>query len=238
MVGGMSAIGRIVAPGPDAVVLEPGKLVFVDCVIRGRDEPGALFISAIHEGGHPGSKKLIRDSWRDGNFAEYARVPLENCIPLNEIKLCQTLGYSYHQLMYLSYLLVPFGGLRDIKAEPGDTVAIFPATGGFGGAGVQVAISMGCKVIAMGRNEQELARLKIWVTERNSNAIIETVKIFGDEATDTAALLPFGPIDKILDLTPPVGAKSTHLKSLMSVLKYEGCISLSEYPFGVPTVGR
>lgn len=30
LVGGMSAIGRIAAPGPDATLLKPGQLVYVD----------------------------------------------------------------------------------------------------------------------------------------------------------------------------------------------------------------
>ena len=88
LVGGCSAIGRVAALGPDATLLLPGQLVYVDCVIRRRDDPSASFLSAIHEGATEGSKKLMRDAWRDGTFAEYARVPLENCIPLDETRLC------------------------------------------------------------------------------------------------------------------------------------------------------
>ncbi len=168
----------------------------------------------------------MRDVWRDGNFAEYANVPLENCNPLDETKLCQTLGYTHHDLMYLSYLLVPYGGLRDIGVQPGDTVAIFPATGGFCGAGVAVAASMGCKVIAMGRNEKEPARLKEYVHTGKAGAVIETVKITGDETKNAEALQAVGPIDAILDLSPPAAVNSTHLKSALTGLKYQGRISL------------
>jgi threonine dehydrogenase-like Zn-dependent dehydrogenase len=87
LVGGMSAIGRIAALGPDSVSLQPSQLVYIDFVIRGRDDPSILFLSAINEGFSSGSKKLMRDVWRDGTFAEYAKVPLENCIPLNEARL-------------------------------------------------------------------------------------------------------------------------------------------------------
>lgn len=226
LVGGASAIGRVAATGPDATVIKPGQLVFVDCVIRARDDPGALFLSAIHEGGSEGSKKLMRDLWRDGNFAGYARMPLENCIPLNEERLCQELGYTPGALMYLSYLLVPYGGLRDIDVQPGDTVAVFPATGGFGGAGVQVAISMSADVIAVGRNEKELARIKEYVSKGNSYASVQTVKITGDEAGDTEAFQKLAPIDAFLDLTPPAAAASRHLHSALPALKYEGRISL------------
>ena len=226
LVGGGSAIGRVAAPGPDATSLRPGQLVFVDCVIRGRDDPSARFLSAIHEGPSDGSRKLMRDIWRDGTFAEFAKVPLENCIPLDEARLCRDLGYSPQELMYLSHLLVAYGGLRDIKLEPGETIVVCPATGGFGGAGVQVAVAMGASVIAMGRNENELARLKAYVEQGAPGANIETVKMTGDEKTDTAALKAFGTIDAVLDFSPIAAAKSTHLRSAITALRHSGRCSL------------
>ncbi|KAK7987191.1 hypothetical protein PG988_002179 [Apiospora saccharicola] len=68
----------------------------------------------------------------------------------------------------------------------------------------------------MGRNEQELARLKAHVERgliygSRSSGLIETVPITGDEAVDTAALRAFGTIDAVLDFSPPqaAGASST-----------------------------
>ncbi|KAI9652634.1 MAG: hypothetical protein M1821_008353 [Bathelium mastoideum] len=226
LIGGHSAIGHIAALGPDAAALRIGKLVFVDCVVRGRDEPSALFLSAINEGSSEGSRKLMRDVWRDGTFAEFARVPLENCIPLNEARLCRELGYSVPDLMYMSRLLVPYGGLRDIRLEPGETIVVCPATGCFGAAGVQVATAMGAKVIAMGRDEVRLARLKDQVEKSTPGANIETVKLTGDDETDTAALQAFGTIDAVLDFSPPAAARSTHLKSAVRALRYNGRCSL------------
>jgi D-arabinose 1-dehydrogenase-like Zn-dependent alcohol dehydrogenase len=226
IVGGMSAVGHIVALGPDATILQPGQLVFVDCVVRARDDPSALFLTAIHDGGSDASKKLMRDVWRDGTLAEFVKVPLENCIPLNETRLCQDLGYSVQDLMYLCYLLVPYGGLRDIKLEPGETVVVSPATGGFGSAGVMVAIAMGARVIALGRNETKLAKLKEHVRKGTPGANIETVKLTGDERADTAAVAAFGKIDAALDLSPHGAAKSTHLKSVVNALRQNGRCSL------------
>lgn len=200
--------------------------MYVDCVIHGRDDPDALFLTAIHEGGTDGSKKLMRDVWRDGTFAEYAKVPLENCIPLDDTKLCGTLGYSIQELMYICHMMVPFGGLRDIKVEPGETVLVCPATGGYGGAGVQVAIAMGARVIAMGRNEKELARLKEHVLQGTPNANIETVKMTQDEATDAAALQALGPLDAVLDFTPPQASASSHLRSATHALRRGGRMSM------------
>jgi threonine dehydrogenase-like Zn-dependent dehydrogenase len=225
LVGGCSAIGRVVAVGPDATLLQPGQLVYGDCVIHGRDDHSSSFFSAIHEGGTDGSRKLMRNVWRDGTFAEYASLPLENCIPLDEKRLCQDLGYTFQDLVYISWLLVAFGGLRDIKLAPGETVIVFPATGAFGGAGVQVAIAMGARVIAMGRNEKELARLKSHVLSGTPGAGIETVKLTSDEETDTAALRAFGPIDAVLDFTPPAAAHSKHLRSAIRSLRNGGRVS-------------
>ncbi|KAG9784629.1 hypothetical protein KCU88_g2767, partial [Aureobasidium melanogenum] len=176
-----------------------------------------------------GSRRLSNEVWRDGAFAQYMKVPLENCIPLDETRLCRELGYNFRELMYLTYLMVPFGGLRDIHLEPGETIVVCPATGGFGGAGVQVAIAMGARVIAMGRNEKELARLKEHVKKTSPTASIETVKMTGDRETDVAALKAFGTIDAVIDLTPPFACKSTHLKSAISCLRRGGRCSMMGY---------
>ncbi|KAJ4361494.1 hypothetical protein N0V95_001831 [Ascochyta clinopodiicola] len=226
IVGGINAIGRIAALGPDTTILKEGQLVYVDCVIHARDDPNTFFLSAIHDSSAEGSEKLMREVWRDGTFAEYAKFPLENCIILNEAILCRKLGYSVQDLMYMGHLIVPFGGLRDIKLEPGETVVVSPATGGYGGAGVQVAVAMGAKVIAMGRNERELERLREHILRGSPGASIETMKITGDEAADLAMLKSFGVIDAVLDFTPPQASKSTHLRSATSALRRNGRVSL------------
>jgi threonine dehydrogenase-like Zn-dependent dehydrogenase len=226
LVGGISAIGRVVALGPDAVALQEGQLVWVDCVISARDDRDSLFLTAIHGGSNARSQKLMRDVWRDGTFAEYAKMPLENCIPLDEARLCGALRYTPDDLMYLYLLLVAFGGLRDIRLEPGETVIVCPATGGFGGAGVQVAVAMGARVIAMGRNEKELARLKEHVESGTAGASVETVKITGDVDADAVALQKFGVIDAVIDFTPPFASKSTHFQSAMRSLRRGGRCSL------------
>lgn len=229
LTAGLNAIARVAAVGPDATALAPGQLVYVDCVVRGRDEPANLFLTAINEGMTPGSRRLMRDVWRDaGTFAELARVPLENCVPLDEARLCHSggLGYSVPDLMYMSYLLVPFGGLRDIGLEAGETVLVCPATGGYGGAGVQVALAMGARVIAMGRNEAELARLKAHARRGSPGAEIETVRLTGDETADAEALQALGPLDAVLDLTPPQGSQSSHVRSAVRALRRGGRISM------------
>jgi D-arabinose 1-dehydrogenase-like Zn-dependent alcohol dehydrogenase len=110
------------------------------------------------------------------------------------------LGYGVDDLAYMAHLLVPYGGLRDIKLQPGETVVVCPATGGYGGVGVQVAVAMGARVIAMGRNEEDLKRLKEHIRKGTPGASIETLKMSGDEKMDTDALRGFGTIDAVLDL--------------------------------------
>ncbi|KAE8386600.1 hypothetical protein BDV23DRAFT_175298 [Aspergillus alliaceus] len=149
LVGGFGAIGHITALAPDTAVLKSGQLVYIDCVIRGRDDPDSFFLSAIYEGFSEGSRKLMRDVWRDGTFAEYA---MRDCV----------VGWDFSllDLVYMGYLAVPYGGLWDIGLEARETVIVCPATGFYSGIGVQIAAAMGARVIAMGRSGEKLGKLK------------------------------------------------------------------------------
>ena len=224
LVTGSSAIGRVAAIGPDTTSLKPGQLVYVDCVVRGRDDPGAIFLLGLIEGATDGSRKLMHGEWRDATYAEYAKIPLENCEALDEHRLLgdvksKGLGYSVEELAFLGVLLVPYGGLRDIDLKSGETVVISPATGQFGGGAVLVALAMGARVIAMGRNKEALERLSAH-SDR-----IETVPITGDVEAETNALRKFGTIDAFFDISPPVAEKSTHIKSAILSLRHGGRVS-------------
>lgn len=227
LVAGTSAIGRVAAVGEDAVSLKPGQLVFFDCTIRGRDDPGAIILSGIADGSSEPSRKLMRDAWRDSTYAEYARAPLENCFPLNEALLCGSpsdgvgLGYDIARISYIAALLVPYGGLRDIRVEPGETVIVAPATGGFGGAAVLVALAMGARVIAMGRNTDVLAKLAGLSSTR-----VKTVKITGNQEEEVAALQKFGgPADAYFDISPREAQGATYFKSAILSLRHAGRVS-------------
>jgi D-arabinose 1-dehydrogenase-like Zn-dependent alcohol dehydrogenase len=217
---GTSAIGRVAATGPDSVLLKEGQLVYVDCVIRGRDDSDAVFLSGITEGMSEGSRKLMRGEWRNSTYAEYAKVPLENCHILDEARLCGDLGYEVGQLTYIARGLVPYGGFKSINLQAGETIIIAPATGGFGGAAVSVALAMGARVIAMGRNKQALERLK------KLGDRVETVQMVGDVEKEMAALKKFGKIDAFFDISPPAAQNSTHIKSCILSLRTEGRVSL------------
>jgi len=223
---GGGAIGRVVAVGNDATTVAPGKLVLLDPTVRGRDEPGSQILLGVHGGLDAGSRKLMDGEWRNGAYAEYVRVPLENVHGLNEDVLCRELGYTVHDLAYLLRLLVPTGGLVELDVRTGEKVIVAPATGQFGGAAVEVARAMGADVLVCGRNVDALHQMKDTLT-RNAAAgagDIAIVKLTGNVAGDAEEIkrLAGGGADKYLDFSPAAAAKSTHLASSLLALRKGG----------------
>lgn len=191
--------------------------MFIDCTVRARDSDDT-FLVAISQGFGEGSAKLMKDVWRDWTYAEYCRATLESLTLLDEARLVGGLGYSISQLMYASTLLVPYGGLRDINLQGGETVVCAPATGPFGGAAVLVALAMGAKVIAMGRNTDSLARMEKRVAQSER---LRTVPITNDMEADLAAIIDAagGEVDAYFDIGPREAATSTHFKSAILALR-------------------
>ncbi|KAI0441754.1 alcohol dehydrogenase [Xylaria telfairii] len=225
LIPGTSAIGRVAATGPDATLLKEGDLVYFDCTIRGRDDSTAIILMGVSTGFGDGSKALMEGEWRDCTFAEYTKVPLENLFRLDEGRLCGSpadggLGYSPEQLVWILQAMVPYGGLRSIGLQAGETVIVAPATGGFGSAAVVVALGMGARVIAMGRNAEQLAKVKALGPR------VETVQITGDLETEMASLKKFGKIDAFFDISPPQAQNSTHFKAAILSLGYGGRVSM------------
>ena len=224
-VPGASAIGRVVAVGNDAVVLKPGDLVYADCCVRGRDDKDAIFLGGIRDGFTDSSHKLMAGEFRDFTFAEYARLPLEICTRLDERKLLGSpaqggFGLTVEDLTWMMGLSVPYGGLTDINLKTGERIIIAPATGGFGGSAVKVALAMGAFVVAMGRDEEALKRLKALDPSR-----VDTVPLTGDLEKDIVALKQFGPVDAYYDVSPPAAINSPHIRSCIKALAYGGRVS-------------
>ena len=227
LITGTSCVARVVAVGPDATSLKPGKLIYVHMFISGRDDPDKLCLWGVYSGDTPEAANLMEHEWRDSSNAEYARVPMENCIPLDEQRLLGTpadggLGYTIEDLTYIQTPLIAYGGLIDIDIKPGETVIVTPATGGFGGSAVQVALAMGAgTVIAMGRNEAALKRVQGVDPDR-----VRIVKMTGSWETELEALKAFGPIDAFFDISPPMAQNSTHFKACITSLRRNGRVSL------------
>jgi D-arabinose 1-dehydrogenase-like Zn-dependent alcohol dehydrogenase len=218
---GVSAVGRVAAVGSDAASLKIGQLVLLEPFVRGRDDGDAQILKGLFGGLSPAAQKLSENLWRNGNWAEYARVPLENCHALDEKVLLGkieegNLGYDVAELPYLATQLVAYGGFRSINLQAGETVVITPATGGFSGAAVEVASAMGARVIAVGRNAGTLQRLAENIPK------VHPVQLTGDTEEDVRLLTQFGPIDAFMDFTPGRLPTPVHLKTCMSALRPYG----------------
>lgn len=223
---GARAIGRIAVVGPDTTTLEEGQLVMIESFVRGRDNPDVKILLGlgIFEN-DAAAEKLMDQVWRDGTSAEYIRAPLENCYALNEKRLCGSpseggLGYSIADLAMLPTQLVAYGGFRGINLQPGETVIIAPATGTFSGAAVDVAVAMGARVIAMGRNVDALRRLQSIYPSIN---IVQTRNNYEE---DLASLKQFGPIDAYIDISPIAANESSYIRSCLMALRPYGRASL------------
>ena len=220
---GGSCIGRIAALGPDATTLKVGKLVLVDSFIKSRDNAsgGTSVLMGTHAGVTEQSGGLMEEGWRDGSWAEYVRAPLENVHGLDEEVLCGDgvggFEYSVHQLAYLLRLVVPMGGLGELDIKAGEKVVVAPATGGFSGAAVELAVAMGCTVVAAGRNEQALNELDEAYGDR-----VKTVRLVGDVGKDAESLGQWGPLHAYLDFSPAAAKDSTHFVSCLMALKNKG----------------
>jgi threonine dehydrogenase-like Zn-dependent dehydrogenase len=231
-VPGNGAIGRVVALGPDATSLKEGDLVLVDIFVRARDNYGIAALSGVHDGHSATAKRMMHGEWRDGTYAEYAKMPLENCFVLNEERLLGSptsptgvgLGYTVEELLHAATSLVPYGGLKDVGLGVCETVLVSPATGMFGSAAVHVALAMGANVIAMGRNTDALAKLKADAAANGHQ--IHTVPIVNDIEQETSAIAKIGlPVDVYFDITPHGVTGSTHTRSGILSLRQGGRVS-------------
>ena len=195
IVPGPGGIGRVRATGLDATRLSVGDWVFCDPTVRSRDDP--VSPDTILQGwtaGSAGALPLHR-FFHDGSFAEQMLVPTENVTPIGDI-----IQADAGRWCALSLLLVPYGGLLAGDLQAGETVVVHGATGGFGSAGVAVALGMGAAtVVATGRNQAALGDLA-----RRFGPRVRPAAVTGVEADDRRRIgeLAAGPIDCVLDLLP------------------------------------
>ncbi|KAF1986465.1 GroES-like protein [Aulographum hederae CBS 113979] len=229
LVPGVGCIGRVATVGPDATSLQPGQLVFCEPTIRSRDNPANQILIGHSAGFAPDAKKLMEGEWRNGTLAEMVKMPLENLFALNEDVLLGKLGLEMKHLTYIQVLAVPLGGLLEAGVGPGTSVVIAPATGKFGGAAVAVALALGARVIAAGRNTAALEKL----TALYGNTMLATVVLSGDVAEDTEKLKEANggsPFDVFQDWCPMTVAAGDPTPSLIAsciaALRHEGTASL------------
>lgn len=205
---GPGGIGRVRSVGPDATRLRPGDWVFCEPTIRARDEASDTILQGWTY--RTDAALPLHRLYRNGSYAEQMMVPTENVTPLGEID-----AKDAGRWCGLSRLLVPYGGLWAGDLKPGETLLVSGATGGFGGAGVAVALAMGAgQVIATGRNVHTLQDLAA-----RHGARVKPVAMTGDEAADRNAIAAAasGPIDMVLDFLPREASRAQVHANLMSV---------------------
>ena len=208
---GIGAIGRVRAVGPDATRLAAGDWVFCDPTVRARDE--ALAPDILLQGWiapSPGAQRL-QAHFRHGAFAEQLLLPLECTLPLGLLAGPEEAG---RLVAGLSTMLVPYGGWLAAGLQAGDTALVSGATGHYGSAAVAVALAMGAAhVVAPGRNQSVLAELV-----RRHGPHVVPVALTGEAATDTARMQQAaGPIDKVLDILPPLPDAAPVQAAMMAV---------------------
>ncbi len=140
---GADVCGQIVAVGENVDPDRIGDRVITDCWLRDPAEP-----SNKDKTGYFGSE-------RDGGFAQFTTIPARNAIaiqsPLSDAELA-TFSCSYSTAE---------GMLTRANVRESDTVLVPGASGGVGGALVQLAKRRGTRVIAMASEakHEDVARL-------------------------------------------------------------------------------
>jgi alcohol dehydrogenase len=205
---GPGGIGRVRATGPDATSLSVGDWVFCDPTVRSRDAAA----DTILQGWTYRSEAALplHRFFHHGSFAEQMLVPTENVTPIGDIDAADAGRWTA-----LGRLLVPYGGLLAGDLKAGETLVVNGATGGFGGAGVAVALAMGAAtVVAAGRNERALDELV-----RRFGPRVRPVQMTGVESDDRQRIgeAAGGPIDVVLDFLPREASASQVLAALLAV---------------------
>ncbi|KAI1195857.1 alcohol dehydrogenase [Nemania serpens] len=226
IIPGSFGIGRIVALGPDATTLKEGELVLVSGFIRARDDPTVSVITGVMSGWTPAQHHLYNALSRSGFLAEYVPTPLESIFRLNEARLFGSpaaggLGSSPGELVVFNADVIAYAAMRGIALEPGERVIITPATGHYSSAAVNVAVALGLRVVAASRGAAGLAQLKKTYPDS-----VETVQLTGDVEVDGAALGAFGPVDAVIDVSPPAATGAPNFAAALSVLRYGGRVTL------------
>ncbi|KAM0257755.1 hypothetical protein ACHAQJ_004206 [Trichoderma viride] len=219
LVFGSPAIGRVAAIGPDTTAYKEGQLVLIDSNLKARDDPNVGTVWGAFDGFDPITKRFVKETWRDGAWADYVRAPLENTWALDEDKLIGKQGLKPEDLLHLSILPVLYSGLRKIDVQAGETVLIAPATGVFSGGCIAVARAMGANVIAGGRNAESLKALEARFPG------IHTVQLTGED-TDVAAIKSFGKIDAFVDIAPAAATGAPYFNAAISSLRKGGRVCL------------
>ncbi len=212
-VPGTNAIGRVIAVGDHVGHVRSGDRVFLSPHLRADvpdPEPPQILIGLTATVTSDAAMAL-QARWRDGVFAEIAHWPAACVTPLNGLD-----DKPATQLIGLTKLIVPFGGLQRTGLSGGETIIVNGAAGYFGSGAVMLAVAMGAgRVVAAGRKREALERLGDAFGPR----VVPAVVTGEDAATDLATLrhAAGGGADVALDLLGAAKSTATTLSSLRAL---------------------
>ena len=172
---GADVCGKIVAVGADVDPSRIGERVITDGWLRDADD-----LDNLYETGYFGSE-------RDGGFAEYTTTPARNALAisshLSDAELA-TFSCSYSTAE---------GMLTRANLTERDTVLIPGASGGVGGALVQLAKRRGARVIAMASEAKHTDVAKLGPDRILPRAPEDLRAVLGDERITVVADIVGGP---------------------------------------------
>ncbi|MCU9848541.1 alcohol dehydrogenase family protein [Defluviimonas sp. WL0024] len=172
---GADAVGEVVAVGEGADPALVGKRVMTDGWLRDWSEP-----MNMDKAGYFGSE-------RDGGFAEYAVTDMRNVAVVDS-------GLSDAELATFSCSYTTAEGmLARANVTAGDTVLVPGASGGVGGALVQLAKRRGARVIAMASESKHAEVAKLGPDLILPRAPEDLRAALGDEKVTVVADIVGGP---------------------------------------------
>jgi len=172
---GADAVGRVVAVGADVAADLVGQRVMTNGWLRDWDAPDDL------------DKARYFGSEVDGGFAEYTAIDERSMSVVNsDLSDAELATFS------CSYTTA-LGRLHRAKAGPGDTVLVPGASGGVGGALVQIAKLRGSRVIAMASEAKQDAVAQLGPDRILPRAPEDLRAALGDETITVVADVVGGP---------------------------------------------
>ena len=208
---GTNGVGRVIAVGEGVFDLKVGQRVAVQPLWQAGEavaEPTRVLIglTAIDPGSAP-----MQQAFPHGTLRQQVEVPAGTVLPLSGLD-----HIPAERVAVLGKFLVPFGGLRRGRLEPGETVAINGASGYFGAAAVLAALAMGAqKVLAVGRRYGALRPL----VELGGDRVVPVV-LSGNLEADVAMLRELagpGGVNMALDMVGRANSANSTLAVLQSL---------------------
>lgn len=164
---GADVCGRIVAVGTDVNASRIGERVITDNWLRAADDLGNL-----DKMGYYGSE-------RDGGYAQFCTMPARNALAVNSL-------LSDAELATFSCSYSTAEGMLDrAHVTAADTVLVPGASGGVGGALVQLAKRRGARVVAMASEAKQEAVAKLGPDRILPRSPVNLRGALGEEETIT-----------------------------------------------------